>query len=434
MKALVALTLSVAAAAGSRAQAAPAGPIRPPAERSIEDLNLVGGSATMPRFADTVLGTRSRFRRALYEKGVVFRVNVLPRVSVNALDGPVPPSRQVYIGQRPTWITGVNPILTADLRQLGLHDAQLHLGGAWRWTNWNPAGPRTLALSTLYLYKGWRARRVEVKAGYITNDTEFVGIQVGGSLATGAQGVYAVLPFQVGMSYFPLTAPSLNLRVRGPRGAYVKIGAQRSLDAAGGIATAARNPGGFRFAPGGDGLLLINELGYQRAASATTRQTWVRAGYLRNGTLYTNRATGRLEAGNYCGYVLADYQLRPTGAPGSGHGLYVGATAMVAPSALNAYDRYYEARLYQRAPFASRPDDQASLVAAYRGHSPHVTARLAAEGRSVWESSSSVAASYSARVAPGNYLTLAGTYARGPAITPRVPDTLTLTATWGLYF
>ncbi|MFN8090871.1 MAG: hypothetical protein U0599_01330 [Vicinamibacteria bacterium] len=63
----------------------------------------------MPRFADTVFGTRSGFRRALYEKGVVFRVNVLPRVSVNALDGPVPPSRRgVYIGQRPTWITGIS--------------------------------------------------------------------------------------------------------------------------------------------------------------------------------------------------------------------------------------------------------------------------------------------------------------------------------------
>ncbi len=431
MKALLALMLLSMAAPWSAAQTTAS--IRQDAERSIEDLNLVGGSATMPRFGDSLLGTESGLRRALYAKGIVIRANVLPRFSVNVLDPPVAASEQVYIGQRPTWITGVNPILTADLRQLHLHDAQLNLGGAWRWTNWNPAGPKTVALSTLYLYKGWLGRRVEAKAGYVTNDTEFVGIQVGGSLATGAQGVYAVLPFQVGMSYFPLTAPSLNLRVRSTRGAYVKAGAQRSLDAAGGIATEARNPSGFRFAPAGNGLLLIGELGYQRAASASARQAWLRGGYLHNDTLYKSRITGLPESGNYCAYLLADYQLRPSGPAGAGRGLYVGVTAMVAPSEFNAYDRYYEARLYQRAPFGSRPDDLLSFVAAYRGHSRYVTGSLEAQGRTVWRSSPSVAASYSVHLARGNYATLGATYVRGPAITPRVPDTLTLTATWGLY-
>ena len=333
-------------------------------ERSIEDLNLVGAAATMPRISDSLLGTESGLRRALFSKGVLIRANVLPRFSVNLLDGPVPSSQQVYIGQRPTWITGLNPILTADLRQLHLRDAQLNIGAAWRWTNWNPAGPKTVALSTLYFYKAWREHRVEMKAGYITNDTEFVGIQVGGSLATGAQGVYAVLPYQVGMSYFPLTAPSLNLRLRGPGASYVKAGAQRSLDAAGGVATVARNRSGFRFIPEGDGLLLINEVGYQRAASPTSHQAWLRAGYLYNSTRYTNRVIGRAESGNYCAYVLADYQLRRSGSRNPGDGLYLGGTAMVAPAEFNAYDRYFEARLYQRAPFGSRPDDLLSFVAA----------------------------------------------------------------------
>jgi hypothetical protein len=46
---------------------------------------------------------------------------------------------------------------------------------------------------------------------------------------------------------------------------------QRSLDAAGGLATQARNQSGFRFAPKGDKLLLINEAGYLRASSPTAR-------------------------------------------------------------------------------------------------------------------------------------------------------------------
>ena len=103
--------------------------------------------------------------------------------------------------------------------------------------------------------------------------------------------------YQVGMSYFPLTAPSLNLRLRGPGGTHLKAGAQRSLDAAGGAATVARNRTGFRFIPQG-----------------------------------------------------------------------------------------------------------------------------------------SVAGSYSLHVSRGNYATLGASYVRGPAITPRVADTLTFTASWGLYF
>lgn len=408
-------------------------PQTPATEYSIEDLNLVGGSATMPLVSDTLLGTESGFRRTLFSEGILLRANVLPRFSVNLLDAPVPADQQVYIGQRPTWITGLNPILTADLRQLHLRNAQLNIGAAWRWTTWNPAGPKTIAMSTLYLYKMWGERLVEMKVGYITNDTEFVGLQVGGSTATAVQGVYAVLPYQVGMSYFPLTAPSLNLRIRGPRGTYLKIGAQRSLDAAGGPATVARNQTGFRFIPKGDRLLIINEIGYQRPSSATARQTWFRAGYLHNHTLYTNKVTGQKESGNYCAYALMDYQLRRSESPNPGHGLYVGGTVMLAPPKFNAYDQYYEARLYQKAPFRSRPDDVLSFVAAYRGHSKYVTRNLEAQGKTVWHASPSLTGSYSIHVSRGNYVSLGLGYVRGAAITPRVPDSITFTASWGLY-
>ncbi len=387
----------------------------------------------MPLISDSLLGTESGFRRTLFSEGVLLRANLLPRFSLNLLDGPVPANQQVYIGQRPTWITGLNPIFTADLRQLHLHNAQLNIGAAWRWTTWNPAGPKTIALSSLHLYKMWRDHLVEMKAGYIVNDTEFVGLQVGGSLATAAQGVYAVLPYQVGMSYFPLTAPSLNIRIRGPNRTYLKTGAQRSLDAAGGSATVARNQTGFRFIPKGDGLLLINEVGYQRASSPSARQTWFRAGYLHNSTLYPNKVTGRRESGNYCAYALMDYQLHRSEPQNPGHGLYVGGTAMVAPAKFNAYDRYYEARLYQKAPFRSRPDDVLSFVAAYRGHSKYVTSSLAAQGKTVWNCSPSLTGSYSMHVSRGNYLSLGLGYVRGAAITPRVADTITFTASWGLY-
>jgi len=94
----------------------------------------------------------------------------------------------------------------------------------------------------------------------------------------------------------------------------------------------------------------------------------------------------------------------------------------------------YEARVYQEAPFQSRPDDILSFVAAYRGHSKYVTDRLMAQGKTVWHNSPSVTGSYALHVSPGNYLTLGLGYVRGAAITPRVADTLTLSTNWGMYF
>jgi porin len=433
---MIAAALAAAAAAlchGQGASGSSSEPASGAPQYTMEALNLVGAAVSPTRISDSLLGADSGLRRAMFRHGMLFRATLLPRVSVNLLDAPVPAAEQGYIGQRPTWITGVNPVLTFDLRQLRLRNAQLSMSAAWRWTNWNPAGPKTISLATLYFYKMWGERRVEIKAGYIGNDTEFIGMQVGGSLSTGAQGVYAVLPFQAGMSYFPLTAPSFNLRLRGPRGTYFKGAAQRSLDAAGGVATQARNQTGFRFIPKGDKLLLIEELGYQRASSETNGQIWFRAGYLHNSTLYVNRATGRTEPGNYCAYVLMDYQLTRSNLQSPGHGLYLGGTAMTSPARFNAYSRYYEARLYQKAPWRSRPDDVLSLVVGYRGFSRYVTDSLASRGKTVWRNSPSLTASYSIHVSRGNYLTLGLGYMRGAAITPRVADTLTFTANWGIY-
>lgn len=416
---------------GGDSPAAPGPATRP--ERSIEDLNLIGAAVTMPPLADSVLGVDSRLRRPMARHGLLLRVNIVPRVSANLLDEPAPAGQQVYIGHRPTLISGVNPIFTADLRQLGLRQAQLHAGIGWRYASWKPAGPDTIAMTSLYFFKRWGDRRIEMKAGYMGNDLEFVGLQVGGSTSTGAQGVYANLPNEVGLSYFPLTAPSLNVRLRATRFAYLKTGAQRSLDAAGGQSTVNRNPTGFRLRPEGNGLLLINEVGYQRPSSRTMSQAWLRVGYMRNDTRYRNLETGRSESGNYCAYVLMDYQLRQPDPAFPAKGLFLGGSAMTVPSAFNPYDRYFEARLYQRGTFSSRPTDVLALIASRRGHSRYFTDGLAAQGRSVWHSSASLTGTYTIHASRGNYLSLSLGYVRGPAMSPRVADTLTFTANWSLY-
>ena len=402
--------------------------------RTIEDLNLIGAETVMPPFAESPLDLNSGFRRALLDEGIALRGLLQATYAQNTLQAPVPADQQTYVGEYPFEAGMTNWTFTADLRQLHLQHTQFYICGVWNWVSWNPAGPKAFQIYGLYLYKAFANRRVEIKAGYIGNNLEVIGLTVGGSTATGAQGVYAVLPYEVGLSYFPMTTPSFNLRLSGPKHTYVKAVAQRSLDPKGGPTEVERNHTGFRFIPQGDKLLLFGEAGYIRTASATVYDAWFRAGYMHNSTSDTNLATGKAESGNHAAFVLMDYQLWKPDSIQHGHGLYLGGTAMTADSRFDPYDSYYELRLYQKAPFRSRPFDMASLVAYYSGHSSDLTNSLVASGETVWRNSASVTGSYALRVHPGQYMSIGLSYVHGPAITPQVSDALNFSTSYSIFF
>jgi porin len=435
---IVAAVLAICAGTAVRAQNKDVRPGLPeppkPVERSIEDLNFLGGDAAMPPFSDSIIHLDSKFRLALFRRGMAFRVITGPQYTQNMLDAPVPADEQAYVGQRQFGAMFVQPIFVADLHQLHLRRAQLYMGAVWNWVTWNPAGPKTLQVWDLYFYKALGEDRVEIKAGYIANNMSFVGLFVGGSTATGTQGVYAVLPYEVGMSYFPLTAPSFNVRIHGPKNTYLTTAAQRSIDPEGGPREVQRNHTGFRFIPHGDKLVLINEGGYLRASSADRPEAWLRAGYIYNTTSYRNEATGHSESGNYCAYALMDYQLTRPDPEHPKHGLYAGGSYMTVPEKMNAYARYYEARLYKEALFRTRPDDIISALASRTGYSKYFTDNLVADGKTVWRAGTTLTGSYSLRASPGNYVSLGLSYVYGPALTPRVPNAFTFIANWSLFF
>lgn len=413
-------------------QGSPGAPVA--AQRSIESLNYLGGEAAMPPFSDSVIDLHSRFRQAMLRNGLAFRVITGMQYTQNMLGAPVTPDAQVYVGQRAFETTYVQPILAADLRQLHMRQAQLYAGAVWNWASWEPAGPKTIQLWALYFYKELGEDRAEVKAGYIAHNMNFVGLFVGGSTATGSQGVYAVLPYEAGMSYFPLTAPALDVRIRLPKNTYFKTAAQRSIDPAGGPTEVARNHTGFRFIPHGDKLVLINEGGYMRRASRDAREAWFRAGYIENTSPYFNEATGRMEPGDFCAYALLDGQLTRPDPAHPARGIYGGVSAMTAPQSKNAYDRYYELRLYKEAAFRSRPDDVISVVASRTGYSSVFTDHDVDQGKTVWRGSATLTGSYSLRAARGQYVNVALGYDFGPAITPRVPSAMKFIANWTLFF
>jgi len=420
------------------AQSATDGPAKPAVRAagatSIEDLNFRGGDAVMPPFAESVIDVNSAYRRGLASKGVALRLIQQLQYAQNTLDAPVAADEQVYVGQRQFAGDMYHLILTADLRQLGLKHAQFYGSGVWNWVSWRPAGPKVLDIWDLLVYKEFGKDRVEAKAGYVSNSLEFVGLMVGGSTASGAQGVYAVLPYELGMSYFPMATPSLNVKVNGPGRWYVKGAGQRSLDAAGGPASEARNHTGFRFAPKGDKLFTVEEAGWNRPASATVHEAWFRAGYMRNSTPYTNFRNSKKESGNDGSFVLADCQLTQPDTAAPAQGWYVGASAMRAASRFTAFDRYYEARAYDMAPFRSRPADMISVVASYTGHSKYLTDSLVAAGKTVWRDGASLTGSYTLHVRRGQIASIGLSYIRGAAITPRVDNALTFATSYTVFF
>ena len=107
---------------------------------------------------------------------------------------------------------------------------------------------------------------------------------------------------------------------------------------------------------------------------------------------------------------------------------------MVVPAYLNVYRLHDEARIYYAAPFRTRPDDFASIVASYTAIGQDYLHTLAAAGKTYSRSSDSVTGSYTERLARGTYLGLGLSYVNGPSINPKVPAALTFTAQTSVFF
>jgi porin len=397
-------------------------------------LNLIGSEVRMPAFEDTIIGTNNGFRRAMLRRGMAVRVNSAPTSSVNLLDPPVPADQQAYIGQRPYGKGTLSPILTMDLKALHLRSAQLYIGASMIWTTWEKSGPPAAALNALYLYKSFGEGRVEMKVGYMMNALEFVGFHVGGSMSTSSQGVYAVLPYNAGLSYAPLGTPSFNLKWNAPANFYLKGALQRSTDPKGGLATIRRNETGLRFMPEGEKLVTILEGGIDRPATKSVVEMWVRLGLIRNTSQYTNSLTGGTSSGNYCAYLLADRQVTRGFRARPASGLYLGGSAEIAPARMNAYTQYYEARAYLQGPFRSRPSDLVSFITTRSVHSQDTLRNLIAQGKTVWTNTNTVTGSYSLHATRGTYFSGGMTYLQGPAVTPRVPNALVISIGTSLFF
>jgi porin len=261
----------------------------PPAKaRTCKDLDDLGGIRAwiipFPSVCNTLVQDNWELRSKLADVGVgflvlnasIFSSNLLAESS--AVRGT---NRQYFGGQRATGRSNTSLWITYNLDKIGIHDGQLVVGGTLVRDTWQPQGPVSMPVNALYWYQGWWDRRIETKLGYVSAGYEFLGTQLGGSLAGGANSVSASIQNALGLSTGATATPTIEVIGHISKDWYNRAALVRGTDAAGTVADVTYNKYSlFTEIPGRqDGAYYMDEIGYRHAASKGSLSTWVRGGF-----------------------------------------------------------------------------------------------------------------------------------------------------------
>jgi porin len=171
---------------------------------------------------------------------------------------------------------------------------------------------------------------------------------------------------------------------------------------------------------------------YQKSQYKNPTATWIRAGYMNNRTDYRNFNTNQYDTRNYLYYVVGDHQLTQPDSANQRHGLFVGASVMYTPPAVNKYYQYYEARAYYSGPFKSRPGDFFSLVGAHSVYSPDLTKGKPAGTFST--GSWALTPTYNLKLFKSGYWVNAAGYTQGPVPGAKYRNTLIYNSMLMIFF
>ncbi len=326
---------------------------------------------------------------------------------------------QVYAGQKPTVLSNNFLAVTLDLSRYGIPDGQIVVVGGYTATSWNPLGPNQLNIGTLSYYQTLLDKRIEIKAGLLPTNTEFVGTFVGGSLNGGVFGPNGSIFGENGFGAIAYPTPGINVTAHLTSNIYDKFGVERALNPDGVVLEHNYNKTGVsRFYTPNTGPLFINELGYLRPAAYGAPQMWVRGGaMLDKSRLLELDHPGRRSSNQYALYLLGDRQLVQTSsAPGQAYrGWYAGFSAEYAPENYSRFSQYYEGRLYGLGVLPTRPFDQVSLVLTENVFSQPAVRAFRAARLQAHSDSTAITLSYSAQVIHGIYANLGLQYVNHPS-------------------
>lgn len=364
---------------------------------------------------DTLLQDAGGFRSTLADSNLFIR-----GVSINSIGYDVggnrrPTSPQLYSGQKPT-ITSSNDIRAGwKIGGTGTDITQINVGFSYSVVNWDQVGPSGSQFSRFDIYSTFFNRKVEVKAGVSQGILEFIGIFAGGNPIL-ASGLGGTIPVQTGLSGSTAPTPGINVQLNGRDGLYSKTGIMRSIGSDGLISEARDNGVGLKLTRRGAKPLVIQEFGILRPASQNGRQMWLRLGGLYNTTDYT-RFDRPGTKDNWSLYALADYQIVKPSTAEPYRGIFIGASALVAPDNVNIYTQTFEGRVYAVGMVPGRPTDQMSFTLSYNRFGKPGRETFDLLGLQTNKGQLSVGALYAFRARAGLYLTPSISYIRKPSFT-----------------
>ncbi len=405
----------------------PAVPVAPASGSDLySDVRIKGIFVDFPPPAGTLTGDNS-FRRMLAENGIGYQGFWVGHVEDNVLGGSAgsgpPAGKQRYDGQRNTYIATANLAVVADLSRYGIPDGQIVVDGVWIRTNWTAGTPDVLTLGQLYYYQTLFNKRVEAKLGYLGNDFEFYGPYIAGNITNVIFGASGTVPAEAGLSSSLASRPGVNLTFHLTDAIYDKFGVQAASSPDGYGQENLENPSSLKWHIKNARTLLINELGYKTEPTASRMQSWYRAGYIHNNSLYTDYKNGGRATGEYAWYLMGDQQVYGFSASAPYRGLFAGFSVQRGNSEFTAIDSTYELRFYAVGPFASRPQDTYSFIIDRNSFSPYAQAASRAAGSLTHSSSTTFTLAYKAKVYRGVYAGVGVRYTNNPTPITYAPDT-----------
>ena len=394
----------------------PPPPTAPSSPFALDDeLKIRGWLLPLPGAANTLDQGLFGVRDALAERGISYLGIESATFSDNMVRHALPPGNQfgphsrdlqLYSGQLPTYTSVGIAYLLYDLRRYGIPDGQIVVATTIVSTNWNPGGVDGVVLSDLSYFQTFLHKKVELKVGYVQDSVEFVGSQVGGSLANGVFGVNAALFTENGENSSAFSTPSVNVKVYLPRHFYDKVGVSRGLSPDGPLVERQQNPTGANLKVSNAGVFVIDEVGYRVDAAPGQAGTWARFDANYTSSRYAEVADPHVRnSPNYGLYLLADRQIiqtAPYGGPGSAsQGLYAGFSIEYAPPYFNRFTQYYEARFYGFGLIPGRRHDLASVVATRNIFSQEAINVAHAAGLLAHDNVNAITGSYGFAIIPG---------------------------------
>ncbi|TWB64551.1 porin [Bradyrhizobium sacchari] len=388
--------------------ASPADKVKTDAPVDPDSLRIKGLNIGLPGFKDTIDPDVGGARSELAKAGIGYIGMSLNNFYENTLPHAFAPThaQQLYNGQNFTASSQNFMFITYDLSRFGIQDGQIVVAAGDSQYTWNGGGPSRFGLTMATYYQTFLDRTFELKLGYVHNGWEFAGTNVGGSLASSVFGPAGSIIYQGGINNANVPTPGVIFKYNIDDHFYDKVTAQRSVSPDGQVAEVNANPAAVDWTVPNAGVLYLNEFGYKRDAAPNVAQMWVRAGAAYNTSNYNNKEfPGTRTEGNSFYYLLADRQLwQSVPVKGSaGRGVYAGFSVMYAPPELNTISQYYEARLYGKGLFNSRPDDLISLVLTDTVFSNYSVYQALLKNQLAHTDSKAITVSYNAHLAPGIY-------------------------------